>query len=193
MQLQSVNDGLAKINGTSGAQQQTTRSSAAANRNVIDDPGHIDSLDEILRAYAAAAPVPVTDACIDHKPTDVSFYMQRANGATKVGDDITASASLRIVVARLAYQGVGVPGNSVLTACVPASQVYSPVGQTLATTVMLERHSRLISAGSNLKIDAANALALLESDPVGNKVTIDRLIATGLVSKPKARSTKKPL
>jgi hypothetical protein len=177
-----------------GAQQGTIRSAGTSSQQVINDPARIDSLDEILKAYVEAAPVPVSNACgYDHKPVDVSFYLQRATGAAKVGDDITASSSLRIAVATVAAQGVGIPGNSVLVSCVPASQVYSPVGQWLALAVITEKRSRLLSAGGNLKIDAANALALLESDPVGNKSTIDSLIATGLVSRAQVHPPKKPL
>jgi hypothetical protein len=194
-QLQSFNNSVSQFNtALAGGQQGTIRSAGASNQQGISDPARIDSLDEILKTYVEAAPVPVSDACgYDHKPVDVSFYLQRASGAAKVGDDITASSSLRIAVATVAAQGVGMPGNSVLVACVPASQVYSPVGQWLALAVITEKRSRLLSAAGNLKIDAANALALLESDPVRNKSTIDNLIATGLVSRAQAHPSKKPL
>lgn len=195
-QLQSFNNGLTQINSTLGIPQPAGAVGSVPNMPVANDPGRIDSLDEILKAYVATAQGDTTSSACgldQHHPADVTFYLQRANSAVKLGDDVTASASLHIAVATVAAQGVGVPGYPTLGKCVPVSQTYSPVGQWLASAVMIERRSKLLSAGGTLKIDAANALALLESDPVGNKQTIDSLIATGLVKKSQAHPTKKPV
>jgi hypothetical protein len=146
---------------------------------------------EILKAYVSAGHPDVAKACgYDHKPIDVSDWVQRANAAAKLGDDVQASVNLRVAAEIVAAQGVGIPGYANLTACVPPSQVYSTVGQFLALSVIEEKRSRLVS--DNLRIDAANALRLLETDPTANKKTIDSLVASGLVSKVKAHPTSKP-
>jgi hypothetical protein len=134
------------------------------------------SLVDILKTYAAANTVlGAVDAC---SVVASGIGVQKLEADFKLGNYVNASSGYLLAAKNVAQCAVGPVGARQVTR-IPLSQAINETGVTLAMSVIADKAGGLVTPQT--KINAKNALTLLNVNKTANEELIRNLKETGLV------------